>query len=176
VIVTTQMLATIDNPTSDQDIHGLSLVSEGGHGGRGNHSVGSGPRGGDGGDAGSIEARAPAVNVGSADAPIYANNVVGMVVHSLGGRGPNDYNSSAGETQGGGGESDGGAGGSIDVVRTGAIDVTGFATGEDGALRGTSLLSAGGDGDVRGRPAPGSLEGCGPARLRAVGSQPFDAR
>jgi uncharacterized protein YhjY with autotransporter beta-barrel domain len=143
VIVT---VGAADVGNTDNDIVGIELWSVGGNGGRLNESpLAQATEGGAGGDGGTINFSVSSITVGTAAAPIAADSVVGFRARSFGGRGPNDYNSHDDETEGGGGFSDGGDGGSVTIESFGTVSVTGRTNGFGGTF-GMFAQSAGGDG------------------------------
>lgn len=123
---------------------GLDVLSKGGYGGRGNESLSFTPVGGDGGDGGAVTVMTGGVDVGSSSVPLTGESVYGVRARSVGGRGPDDYNSSSGENEGGGGKSAGGSGGSVTLTSTGQVKAYGTAT--NGSVRGIYANSVGGDG------------------------------
>ncbi|WP_205648697.1 autotransporter outer membrane beta-barrel domain-containing protein [Acuticoccus kandeliae] len=122
----------------------LFVEANGGFGGRGNESSSFTPDGGNGGNGGDVTVNSGGITVGSAANPITAAYTYGIYAQSVGGRGPNDYNSSDDETQGGGGASTGGDGASVTVNSYGFLNVTGAST--DGTIAGIYALSGGGEG------------------------------
>jgi len=131
--------------SSSYEAVGLDLYSLGGRGGRANESV-IHPivYGGDGGDASTVTATTSTVTVGSNSVPMNAAQVFGVRARSQGQRGPDDYNSSNGENQGGGGASTGGYGSAVSVTSNGVVTVIGNAY--DGSLFGILAESLGGNG------------------------------
>ncbi|MCF3934934.1 hypothetical protein L1787_16135 [Acuticoccus sp. M5D2P5] len=161
------ILTSISGVTGPGTIAALRVSSIGGTGGRGNEGANFMPLGGNGGAGGTVQVDVGNIVTGSADNPLTAQSVYGVWGQSAGGRGPNAYNSSNGETQGGGGSSTGGAGGSVTL--TANYSVTAFGQATDGAFRGVYAESTGGDGGysydvgVDSNFAPGGAGGVGGA-------------
>ncbi|WP_226584514.1 autotransporter outer membrane beta-barrel domain-containing protein [Acuticoccus sediminis] len=133
-----------DGVTIDGDLYGILLRTQGGYGGRGNSSESTTPEGGAGGNAGVVKGTFGAITVGTASGPATANSILGLAALSVGGRGPDAYNSSNGQTQGGGGNSLGGSGNLVQPTIDGPVSVVGHAT--EGSLRGVRAESIGGAG------------------------------
>ncbi|WP_226574005.1 autotransporter outer membrane beta-barrel domain-containing protein [Acuticoccus sediminis] len=139
------ILATVSGPQTVVDAYVIDLLSQGGQGGRGNQGGTFTPLGGAGGNGGLVSGTTGDITIGSTDVPFLAPSVMGLRAHSVGGNGPDDYNSSNGETQGGGGTSLGGSGGAVDFTMDGVTSVVGQSTG-GGAVRAVDLQSVGGNG------------------------------
>ncbi len=131
--------------STTNDFVGIELRSYGGQGGRLNGGVKQDYDGGDGGDGGDISWTSGSVTVGTTTDPLVADSLVGLRARSVGGAGPNNYNSYDQSDDGGGGYSHGGTGGDVTVTNQGAVSVVG-RTSASGATRGIHAQSSGGDG------------------------------
>ncbi|WMS44648.1 autotransporter outer membrane beta-barrel domain-containing protein [Acuticoccus sp. MNP-M23] len=123
------------------------LQSSGGQGGRGNEGATFTPYGGAGGAGGNVTVNGAGPQyVGSSDYPVVAGSVFGLAAFSFGGSGPDDFNSAANETQGGGGASTGGQGGTVAVTMEENDNVFVYGQSTAGEMRGVYARSQGGNG------------------------------
>lgn len=134
----------LSGTTADNSLTALDVRSEGGTGGRGSESLSFHPVGGAGGAGGNVTVVSGQVEAGTSSAPLTGAGVFGIRARSLGGRGPNNVNSSNGKTQGGGGASTGGSGGTVSVTTKGQVNVNGQTT--SASARAVNAQSYGGDG------------------------------
>ncbi len=138
------LLGSFANLSNSNDLIGVELRSYGGQGGRLNAGVEADYDGGAGGVAGDIDWTSGSVTVGSTTIPLVADTIAGIRARSVGGSGPNDYNSHDNSNDGGGGYSLGGNAGEISIT-SGAVSVAG-RTNNTGGTFGIYAHSLGGVG------------------------------
>ncbi len=159
------LAAEASGGSSANTLAALDALSQGGTGGRGNEGASFVPTGGAGGFGQFVKITSGQIQAGTSNAPLTGASLFGIRARSIGGRGPNGDNSSDGETQGGGGASNGGEGLAVTVTTNEQVNLYGRST--NGSVRAINAQSIGGDGgwaynvDVSSGFTNGGLGGAG---------------